>query len=728
MPAPSRRKLYRLGALLLLASVALVMGTRYWRDFRLKDTLKRRIVQAVNASKIIQLESLDFSWDLKDLRQGRVRGVVLEGVHIDTQTRFRLEGDLQTSLTLARLGQLDFDFSDIDAQLELHRLWLHDGALRSLSRGLTLRGSAEVHRHEGLATATGAFRLQGENLSYAGQNVSFSDVQIDAHLEKEQLSAVFRTAEIKSWPADKNPDDESIRLVKPRLESKVVVASQEPFQFGMLSFRSVPEKLEWVRGMNFLVLENQDIALSGRLDPKASPLTFDVSVPAWNIRLSRSRRSDMRVHVDGLEIASVLQKLQSIQSLAGFSSWMWKSGRLNLDATLAADLSGLPKALALSLDDVEAKSTDQRLAVQGANVRIQSRAGSRKLRVSISAERAVHERLELSVPEQRLEFSIINDQALAWAAGSRLELRLAGKPISIDAIKGTLSLKGPDLEFSVQSPPIPLAAISTGYCLGFPKPLPGTFQIQIRKVEWTPDEFHVFGDVRADTFGGFARLYGIAFFDYMSEVPETQFDAEWGDLSLEQVGDWMGFGRMDGQIRGHMRDSVFQKSLPTQYDFRLELAPTKGKAIEFSPEAMRNFIKTFAGEAIDNIPGIANWLAFGWPAKFLGFFNIDYAGIALKSENGFIRVDTLRPGERYILKGFRIKVPLNAPTDPLIVDAYAMGSFIRQLKRQFTQIVKAKKTGPDDQKPEFLIDAADREAEEAAAQGTAASSCFDPGF
>lgn len=186
----------------------------------------------------------------------------------------------------------------------------------------------------------------------------------------------------------------------------------------------------------------------------------------------------------------------------------------------------------------------------------------------------------------------------------------------------------------------------------------------------------------------------------------------------------MNFGKMDGKIQGYMKEAVLQASLPTQYDFRLELAPKKGDRIEFSPQAMRNFIRTFAGESIDRIPGIVNWIAFGWPAQFLGFFNIEYAGIALLSKDGFIQVKTLKEGEPYVLKGFRIKVPLKAPRTPLIVDAYAMGQFVSQLKQRLMNL--SEEGASAGAEPQFLIDGADRQGALKSRQSD--GSCFTPGF
>jgi hypothetical protein len=154
---------------------------------------------------------------------------------------------------------------------------------------------------------------------------------------------------------------------------------------------------------------------------------------------------------------------------------------------------------------------------------------------------------------------------------------------------------------------------------------------------------------------------------------------------------------MDGELHAYAHDVVFQSWLPTQYDMKIEVKPLHRSKIVFSPDAMKNLVEVFAGDALEQIPGVADWAAFGWPSRIFGGYDIQYAGFSVYSSEGMILLETLDPPEivektahHYMLYGPRFKIPLNSSHYPLVLDATAMGNFVRQLSKQLGEIAQRK--------------------------------------
>jgi hypothetical protein len=190
-------------------------------------------------------------------------------------------------------------------------------------------------------------------------------------------------------------------------------------------------------------------------------------------------------------------------------------------------------------------------------------------------------------------------------------------------------------------------------------------------------------------------------FDFLSPVPEFDFNLTMDGIDLHSLGEWVNFGEMDGILSAYAHDVVFQSWLPTQYDFEVKVKPLHHSKVVFSPTAMKNFARLFASDGIDHIPGYAKWLAFGWPSSLLGGYDIGYAGVHVHSEDGYIRLETLDPAtdaessgahqKHFILYGRRFKIPLNSSRYPLILDAPAMGNYVHQMIGVIQNLAKSKK-------------------------------------
>ena len=290
------------------------------------------------------------------------------------------------------------------------------------------------------------------------------------------------------------------------------------------------------------------------------------------------------------------------------------------------------------------------------------------------------------------------------ADASRIPLLVDGIPLQLGAPSGELGI-GPfnlALETSLSIPMLEVHRILDPLCVPSAHIPPIGVGLQFPKIEVTEDSVDPTGSVHAELFGGRIDASEIGFFNLGTEVPETDFDLVWDNIQLDQLGNWVGFGEMDGMLTGHAKDVTIQAWLPTHYDFRSEVKPLHRYKIVFSPDAMKNVVHLFAGDGIDHLPGIADWLAFGWPSRFLGGYDVQYAGVSVFSNEGMILLETLDPpemaklGKHFFLYGPRFKMPLKSSHYPLIADNTAMGNMARRMAICFMALAKQKRASSGD--------------------------------
>jgi hypothetical protein len=141
---------------------------------------------------------------------------------------------------------------------------------------------------------------------------------------------------------------------------------------------------------------------------------------------------------------------------------------------------------------------------------------------------------------------------------------------------------------------------------------------------------------------------------------------------------------------------TFQKWLPTHFDFSIDAIPIKNW-IEFSPEAMRNLISLFAGDAVEHIPGIAREGFFGGLSHRLGGFDVKYAGLSLFSDGGTILVETHDLPDvyhlmkkHYIFWGHRFKMPLESSHYPVVMNETGLARVLTRMKSRIQAIAEKK--------------------------------------
>lgn len=274
-------------------------------------------------------------------------------------------------------------------------------------------------------------------------------------------------------------------------------------------------------------------------------------------------------------------------------------------------------------------------------------------------------------------------------------------PIKTAAIKGSIDTqdfqsKNFKAKTSLELRPTSILPIAQSLCLPTKYIPPSFIQATFRSVDWDGRSIRIEGQAAVKIFDGQLSIDKIRIYNLFSAVPETQFTSEWSGIRLDQLGKWLNFGEMDGVFVGYFRNVTFQKFLPTQYNLRAELKPLNHSKVILSPKAMKNFVLLFTGEDFEKkLPGIAQWMAFGWPSVMLGGYNIYFAGISIFSSDGSILLETLDPEDiiqsekkHFILYGPRFKMPLRSKNYPLVLDAPAMASFVQHIKRRLASLKK----------------------------------------
>ena len=256
-----------------------------------------------------------------------------------------------------------------------------------------------------------------------------------------------------------------------------------------------------------------------------------------------------------------------------------------------------------------------------------------------------------------------------------------------------------DLWSSLQLKPVEAAALLSDACIPAKNVPPAQVSVDFSDLNLRSGAIDPTGNVRVDLFNGSINVNEIGLFDLGTKVPELDFNMDADNIQLSEIGKWAGMGEMDGILHSHAHDVVVLGWLPTQYDFLFEAKPLHYEKIHFAPDAMKSIGKLFAADAMSHLPGVAEWLTFGWPSRLLiGGFDIWLAGVSLFSHGGSIMMEALEPKNlptdvadeqkqnHYIIYGKRFKIPLNAPHYPVLVDVSAVSNYVGQLVKKFDAI------------------------------------------
>ena len=465
-----------------------------------------------------------------------------------------------------------------------------------------------------------------------------------------------------------------------------------------------------------LPLQNLPLSLEVELGKRVGSLSLGVpTAPGQPVPLRLETEWDENLLLDWkltsatLPLPPLLAGLKKVSpTLFAFEGWEFRSGAAQVVGSgivQLPDAQGLLKTLRarLRLEDLSVRNAARGLALSRTNLGFISDLDSGIIQGELSIGDLRFKRLRGQLASTEFKATRKKEgQVYDIQFGQYLELplRLEGIPLKMSSLQGRW-LKNPSkaedaptkyqATGSLRLESTPLARILESFCVPTRYAPPAQVTAHFPKIEFTEESIDPTGQVRAELFDGFVEADELGLFDYLSPVPELDFSLRFKGIRLDLLGDWLQFGEMDGTLEGHALDVVFQSWLPTHYDARFEAKPRRHKDVVFSPDAMKNFARLAVSDGIDQLPGIVDWIAFGWPRRVLGGYDVDYVGIELLSDSGFIQVKTLDPPEivakerkHFVLYSDRFKMPLETARYPLIIHATAIGNYIRRMFLSFS--------------------------------------------
>ncbi|MGZ3708817.1 MAG: hypothetical protein ACXWPM_08545, partial [Bdellovibrionota bacterium] len=405
--------------------------------------------------------------------------------------------------------------------------------------------------------------------------------------------------------------------------------------------------------------------------------------------------------------APALREMQFLRGSAHATGKLGMRGRTRGQSEVKLEVQGL-----------DWRWPEQKLAARGANL-VFRKSESNAIEATLEARDLYFRHLVGHLAPTQIFMGKEDGGTLELHASSKddggIPLRLDGLDLKLGKLAGTFRTKPApegdenagayDLETSLDLSETPIEKLLAPFCITNRVP-PIVLNLHLPMLEFYPGAIDPTGDLTAKVFEGTVRMNEMGLFNLDTPVHELDFNLDATDIRLDQLGEWSGFGAMDGFLNVYAHDVTVQSNLPTHYDFSFDIYPSQvesfwnklwGKAkINFSPEAMRNLTHLFAGQALDRLPGLFDWIAFGLPQKIHGGYSIDYGGLSIFSDSGSMLLETHDPepgspdGKHYIFKGPHVFIPLISAHYPLVVDATSMAHFIYEARKTFALMAELK--------------------------------------
>ncbi|MDZ4661029.1 MAG: hypothetical protein SGJ18_05360 [Pseudomonadota bacterium] len=503
---------------------------------------------------------------------------------------------------------------------------------------------------------------------------------------KNHFSLSIKTKSLSYESPDKTI---MVGLQNPHL--KVTSQMDQIFRFSIES-----KGAEVLNGKDYFDIPLDEIKLAGDISTKLSNINLLIQSKKdeWATRLTLDKvKFDWRVDINNLRL--FLPWLTNTFNLTAIKETIWKSG--SLKARIAGPLASpllLNKLIKNSsgffaLENLSFSPQNNVIKVSGLNLYLPFNS-KKKTTGSLALNNLEFRRLEAKIPPTPILISSLSHISI-------------NKPLVIENNASHLTFEDFKLDFFNSTPyylkskmrlgPTPLKDIFNSLCIKQSMPT-SELAINFDHVEFNENNLKTEGDVTLKFLGGEAKLNELKMYRLFSSVPETHFDLKWQDMKLQDINNFVRFGKMEGDFEGYFRNVVFQGSLPTQFNFLFKVNPGKRGQVVFSSRAMKNFIQLFTPEDFQKyMVGPLNWFAFGWASDLIGGYNIDYAGLSLYSHQGSILLETLDPEavvkntkKRFILSGPRVKVPVQSRSYPIVLDAYGITNFMTHISSQVDAI------------------------------------------
>ncbi len=679
---------------LLIASVVLaVLWEKGWIQGVLKRWVQQRIIQEyvdqLQPHLPFKIEKVDFDVSWEDVKNIRIPSLVL--VLSRDEWKVFLYGPLTVerrpeagTLLVRYVPTAQVDREGKPAATLFLSLW------------------ADFRKDFSGWSEIGA-EARGSSLSQLVPGLSLEEFSLQTHWENEEFTFETRAGTLV-WQDSLSIDQPSLAL-----KGSLKLEPFTPPSSLQVAFRG--QNLEALSGDIYvdLPLRKLPIDLDLRIAPGAKQPRISgakITLPGLHLETEFGyqgtallpSRVQYAWNAKALPVTEIVEKLSSVDTFQMLKGMKFYSGSLSGSGEgarlLASQETGrLPETPRdsgeIELRDLTVRDHQGSWAVRNLGMKASFALDEGVNDATISAEEIHFKRFKGRL--KPMKFSVSKEGQAVIPQG--IPLQIDGLPLKIGSLRSHGSGEKWRLLGSLELAEISIERLARGFC-ATGLVAPATIAARFPKAEISTDSVDLLGGIKIDLFGGSVEIDELGLYDISSGVPELNFNARWDGILLDRLGGWLNYGKMDGIISGYAKDVVFQSWLPTQFEVLFRMKPLSKSQIVFSPDAMRNTLRIFTGETLDNLPGVVKWANFGWPSQIFGGYDITYAGFKLSSYEGSIVLETLDSPEalkndqnHYILYGPRVRIiPIQNSKYPYVMDLTSLSNYARSLSERFSAL------------------------------------------
>ncbi|MBW2016132.1 MAG: hypothetical protein JRJ01_04730 [Deltaproteobacteria bacterium] len=179
----------------------------------------------------------------------------------------------------------------------------------------------------------------------------------------------------------------------------------------------------------------------------------------------------------------------------------------------------------------------------------------------------------------------------------------------------------------------------------WPEETRGSARARLDPILLSGDSITTRGEVRADVFGGTVHISNLGVSGIGTPTPLFRADAEWDDLHLGDLTRGTSFGKIEGILRGSIKDLEIAFGQPQRFELELETIKRPGVPQKISVKAVENIAEIGGGRS--PFMGLA-----GVFTSFFKEFPYKKIGIRASLKNDVFRVNgTIKEkGREYLVK------------------------------------------------------------------------------
>ena len=180
----------------------------------------------------------------------------------------------------------------------------------------------------------------------------------------------------------------------------------------------------------------------------------------------------------------------------------------------------------------------------------------------------------------------------------------------------------------------------------WPSPIPATIEGRLGQISIERERIESQGELVVEAFDGKATLSGLGVARFLSTAPLVKLDAEFAELQLGRMTANTPIGRIDGILRGHIKNLEVAYGQPQHFDLLLETEKRKGVKQKISIQAIDTIARVGGGQS----PFVGFGAIF---SSFFETFNYEKIGIRSTLKNDLIRINgtIVEDKKEYIMKG-----------------------------------------------------------------------------